>query len=1242
MVSQVKYLLVILLIAIAVLNGFSIINGDSNDLYIINEAGEIGLGNKYLEIRFRDGDFSIIRLINKITMFDYELDQNVQPLLEIVGFIEHEDVGKRYVAYHPIDFNTRLIYFTESSQSVSMNIVLSGLNDWPIGYINLTIFIKIWLNSSSPEVCFNLELEDYSEEFYPLFVKFPILGGFRYFGFNPEYDRFVKEELHLYKPYEVFSNKSADFREIGIPWASPPGPGAIGIPFFAFYNSNDGTGLYYLIKDDNGTYKEIIVNMPNDTFVFQTINYIPLIKVQIYKIPYTVSLGVYRGYDWYDAAEVYRKYVEKKWWASRKLIDRIGEFPELHLIIRSMSYSNNSMSNPNDKSLTKVVSYDEFSSSAEIISRLFPGTNKAVGWVGWEKCGAVICWPDLFPPVEGEANLSKAIKTFHNYNIKVLPFSGTASYISANTSAHIDLLEAAVYGENGEILGFGWSPYNWNYFMDIRHPKWQQFLLQLSGKIHASGFDMVSFDGTPYLHINYMSTPYYNPGDPRGFVDSFIKLLEKIRDNTSLPISMEGRTEYLIPYYDLTPAVSIFPLSFIAQEFGYNAELIPFFQYIYHEYIQFGGDILEIGPVYNAHGYYGSPDHYYFRYELARSAVKFGAIVTVGDFWEGITYDDLIRLPDWEIDFIHRLALARATYARDFLVFGKMIKPPKIISEIPRVRMVGTVAQEDVYPYTGFPHLPNYTMPAIVSGGWMAPDSSVGYIFVNIADYEIPVEVEIPRFFNNETVYLVVDGYQKLLYSGLEPQTTIRFDLPPASISLLVIAEASSERAYGARLLGDNIVDLYSVLSRIRTLGYNFSDLYPTAEYMKSLYLQKEWMKLVDVTRNVRAELLERLEVIAYYRRNITDINLTELNIVFDLLSPRVLIDQVYSYMTLDPDLSRERSIGDPLWFYMGRIRDILVANGYNVSILYNGSLGELELGNFDLIVMANPHNKSLSISEADSLLTYVKEGGSLFLQISCESIRMSTGIRYFLEALGIRVYDEYLLYNGSYGIDVKIVGKGLFNNIKKFHVDSAPRVEIFGNATVIGWSPEDTYSQSGVQGPFPIVVSLKIGKGRIFVIFAYQAIQGYDYSNQPLIHAALKWLLNLKLSEQIPPGEVTKTITETLTTTETTTVTTYKTTTITKNFPTTITATITVTETIGHKETITQTKTITQTIEKPETTAFTETITESTTEINPTTITKEVPTIDWTETILIAIIALIIGFTIAWFAKRRQKTSIF
>ena len=87
-------------------------------------------------------------------------------------------------------------------------------------------------------------------------------------------------------------------------------------------------------------------------------------------------------------------------------------------------------------------------------------------------------------------------------------------------------------------------------------------------------------------------------------------------------------------------------------------------------------------------------------------------------------------------EYLRRVVQARQGYARSYLMYGSMLRPPEI--NVPKFRISGAAA----IPYSGDLY-PAFDAPSILSSAWSAPDGSVGYIFTNIAHEPVGFRLQI-------------------------------------------------------------------------------------------------------------------------------------------------------------------------------------------------------------------------------------------------------------------------------------------------------------------------------------------------------------------------------------------------------------------------------------------------------------------------------------------------------------------
>jgi hypothetical protein len=214
--------------------------------------------------------------------------------------------------------------------------------------------------------------------------------------------------------------------------------------FIAAFNSEDGSGLYLATYDTEGFYKSFHVYLDQNVTVFDVIHYPAVELGNSYSPSYPTVIGVFTGRTWYDAAEVYKQWALKQWWASNKLIDK-NATPHsrygLSLLGCSYVYGN----------ITQV-SFAEFASTARWINETMNNVMVLLRLGGWEKNGWVGAWPELFPPVEGFSALNSSLQEIHKYGVKVEPFCGTSIlYNTALASYNETASKYASRDENGNV-----------------------------------------------------------------------------------------------------------------------------------------------------------------------------------------------------------------------------------------------------------------------------------------------------------------------------------------------------------------------------------------------------------------------------------------------------------------------------------------------------------------------------------------------------------------------------------------------------------------------------------------------------------------------------------------------------------------------------------------------------------------------------------------------------------------------
>jgi hypothetical protein len=220
----------------------------------------------------------------------------------------------------------------------------------------------------------------------------------------------------------------------------------------------------------------------------------------------------------------------------------------------------------------------------------------------------------------------------------------------------------------------------------------------------------------------------------------------------------------------------------LVDRYGSSLETIPLFTYVYHEHIMtFGHENVFLNPDKEMVSYY--------RRALARSFIL-GKVESGGQFFrKGGLVPELV-------EYYKKTSIAESTYAKAYVIYGKMLKPPQI--NVPTITINYFDFNEN---YIGFDHeSPVKTLmePSILSSAWKSSSNSIGYIFANICDKPVAFDLEIlPHDLNLNyyTVYCVRDGVYSLIYEKTHLPRIERIHMKPREIQLVAVVDPQSEEA---------------------------------------------------------------------------------------------------------------------------------------------------------------------------------------------------------------------------------------------------------------------------------------------------------------------------------------------------------------------------------------------------------------------------------------------------------------
>jgi len=519
--------------------------------------------------------------------------------------------------------------------------------------------------------------------------------------------------------------------------------------------------------------------------------------------------------------------------------------------------------------------------------RVYYNTSPVLWWRGWEKNGFGMTPPEYFPPTEGWDSFVSAVYGAHRKGGRVMVLVPSLLCYSFNASSWQEAVNYAPRDRWGNLYTHTWYIHNNSGiivkqvgFVMAPTDFWLEKILNITLELARRGIDVIQLDGGP-------PQPYLNyHGDlPKGggswWASRYLEIYRVVREeirrvNPEVAIGSEWMAETYIPYIDMANDEVVGGLDPVGIGFGifYNTSLnsyIPLWQAVYHEYMLLFSSILFVD---------GRDSLYYLR-NLALSLV-WGEAPMVDADPQGTGRPYNLKLYDLRmLEYSRRIVEARTKYAYHYLVEGVMLRPPRV-SPNPRVLIPGAKS----IPYTGVDVEPFYS-DSLFASAWLAADKSVGAGGTSIWRELLNVTLHLGSYGvleegRNYTVYLVVNGEIRRVYSTGSIPREVTLTLAPYDVALVVITPHDSLRSKALLRLQEAIsrLELLSVkeepqVSRILHLAtYSFEN----NDFQRAAFL-------VD-------ELLENLTKLYHLMEHIRVINNTVME-SYDKAATYVLREQL-------------------------------------------------------------------------------------------------------------------------------------------------------------------------------------------------------------------------------------------------------------------------------------------------------------------------------------------------------------
>jgi hypothetical protein len=518
-----------------------------------------------------------------------------------------------------------------------------------------------------------------------------------------------------------------------------PGEGA-STQLMAYYN--DAGGLYVACDDPKGLPKFINPLLERDGVTMGVGHFPGTRGPGATTIPYNVVIGTFHG-DWYAAAEIYRDWASKQPFCATKLAQRTDvpkwladSPPVIAFPMRGQGdWDPPAAENPEYTPLTNALPYlDKLAAALDgpVMPIIF----------NWEHGGPWV-QPEAYPPVGGEAAFREFMTKAKARGWHPMIYGDGLCWVISQKNTNYDGMpyfrehdgEVAVARKwDGSIMEDVW-PWRKDYVTCVGTEKGRQMILNMTHRMAALGPDVVQqFDQGPGPRAcyapNHGHPPVPGPWMSEAF-DGLIKAdLATARSvNPTVAMSCEGAPpETHLQNFQIWDG---------------RVTMCPLYSFLYHEY--------ESG----IQGFYTNRvSDEALRVSVARALVT-GYIFNFTLRDKGLVEYDWDQtwtraVPDQAafLDWAKRVSRFRAGVARNYLVYGRMLRPWK----------VSGVTQRDF----GWGN-----EPLVKSSTWRAPDGRVGVVLVNTSN--LP---ETPR------VELEGEGNKSLvLYTG-EQKTAQKIDLP--------------------------------------------------------------------------------------------------------------------------------------------------------------------------------------------------------------------------------------------------------------------------------------------------------------------------------------------------------------------------------------------------------------------------------------------------------------------------------
>ncbi len=488
--------------------------------------------------------------------------------------------------------------------------------------------------------------------------------------------------------------------------------------FLAYYN--DRAGLYLACEDNQGYLKsfKVLEREPGFRLAVAHIGDWPQNGART--LEYDTLLGSFQG-DWYSAAEIYREWSLKQQWAvplyrRKDVPDWLLDSP-VYVTIRPQGVLDEGPVYP----VEEFLPYEKCIPLLDRISQKV-GAPVAAVMMGWEHAGSWI-YPDCFPPIGGDQSLTEFTRQARERGWHVGSFGNGTQWLIGDGWNGYDGQEFFEKMDGDKAIcrrpdGTGWMNMNYwrpSYPCCLGTPLTRQIANDYVRRLIGWGFESVQFFDQNCFAITFacFAHDHEHPPLPGRWMNEvmarkvaeFREIASQAGEKGVIQSAEAGVNEFCLPLFQESD-VRVFPPN-------WENNVIPLYQFLFHENLILNG-MMSAGQ-----------EPYHIEISAAINGVLGGIPggVLRGD---GTLMDkDTINWAPWEpvigdeqsgLEVIRTVTTLRRGSGKDFLVFGRMLRPAEITG-------IKTLEWE----WNGRKN----AVPAIFHSAWQAPDGRIGIVLVN-------------------------------------------------------------------------------------------------------------------------------------------------------------------------------------------------------------------------------------------------------------------------------------------------------------------------------------------------------------------------------------------------------------------------------------------------------------------------------------------------------------------------------